>query len=44
MSATTTALPARTAAPGLFERLLAWAGDVWVMTRRNLIHIRREPM
>ena len=44
MSATTTALPARTAAPGLFERLLAWAGDVWVMTRRNLIHISREPM
>ena len=44
MSATTTALPARTAAPGLFDRLLAWAGDVWVMTRRNLIHIRREPM
>jgi ABC-2 type transport system permease protein len=44
MSATTNALPARTAAPGLFDRLLAWAGDVWVMTRRNLIHIRREPM
>jgi len=44
MSATTTALPTRTAAPGLFDRLLSWAGDVWVMTRRNIIHIRREPM
>ena len=43
MSATTV-LPAEVYAPGLFERLLAWAGDVWVMTRRNLIHIRREPM
>jgi len=21
----------------------AWFGDVWVMTRRNLIHVRREP-
>jgi ABC transporter DrrB family efflux protein len=24
--------------------LRSWWGDVWVMTRRNLIHIRREPM
>ncbi len=40
----TTALPARVAAPGPFERLRSWWNDVWVMTRRNLIHIRREPM
>jgi ABC-2 type transport system permease protein len=26
-----------------FERLATWLRDVWVMTRRNLIHIRREP-
>lgn len=43
MSATTV-LPAEVYAPGLFERLRSWWGDVWVMTRRNLIHIRREPM
>jgi ABC-2 type transport system permease protein len=43
MSATT-ALPAQVYAPGPFERLRSWWADVWVMTRRNLIHIRREPM
>jgi len=43
MSATT-ALPARAYAPSPFERLRSWWADVWVMTRRNLIHIRREPM
>ena len=43
MSATTV-LPAEVYAPGLFERLRSWWGDVWVMTRRNLIHISREPM
>ena len=31
-------------APRGFGRLRAWLSDVWVMTRRNLIHIRREPM
>ena len=43
MSATTV-LPAEVYAPGLFERLRSWWDDVWVMTRRNLIHISREPM
>ena len=28
----------------LVGRLRAWAEDVWVMTRRNLIHVRRDPM
>ena len=29
---------------GCFARLLAWAGsDVWVLTWRNLMHVRREP-
>jgi ABC-2 type transport system permease protein len=37
-------LPAGAEATGLFARLRSWWGDVWVMTRRNLIHIRREPM
>jgi len=31
-------------APRGFDRLRAWLTDVWVMTRRNLIHVRREPM
>jgi ABC-2 type transport system permease protein len=39
----TTALPARVA-PRPLDRLRSWWSDVWVMTRRNLIHIRREPM
>ncbi len=43
MSATT-APPTGVYAPRPFERLRSWWGDVWVMTRRNLIHIRREPM
>jgi len=29
---------------GLVARTLAWLSDVWVMARRNLIHLRREPM
>ena len=37
-------LPAGAGAPGIFARLRSWWSDVWVMTRRNLIHIRREPM
>ncbi len=37
-------LPAEVAAQGAFARLRSWSSDVWVMTRRNLIHIRREPM
>ena len=47
MSAVTTtgaALPAGAGTPGLFARLRSWWSDVWVMTRRNMIHIRREPM
>jgi ABC transporter DrrB family efflux protein len=43
MSATTAA-PAQLATPRPLGRLRSWWGDVWVMTRRNLIHIRREPM
>jgi len=31
-------------APTLSGRLRSWAEDVWVMTRRNLIHVRRDPM
>jgi ABC-2 type transport system permease protein len=31
------------AAPGVLERTRSWWDDVWVMTRRNLIHVRREP-
>ena len=30
--------------PAWLGRLGAWLSDVWVMTRRNLIHVRREPM
>lgn len=43
MSAST-ALATTAAGPGGFERLRSWLGDVWVMTRRNLIHVRRDPM
>ena len=43
MSVSTTH-PAGVAQPRPFDGLLSWLGDVWVMTRRNLIHIRREPM
>jgi ABC-2 type transport system permease protein len=31
-------------APTLFGRLRSWWDDVRVMTRRNLIHVRRDPM
>ena len=40
---TTAATPVDLAPRGL-GRLAAWLTDVWVMTRRNLIHVRREPM
>jgi len=43
MSASTT-LTAEIGAPTLFGRLRSWWDDVWVMTRRNLIHVRRDPM
>ena len=41
-----TAMPlsAEIGAPGLLGRLLAWWEDVRVMTWRNLIHVRRDPM
>ncbi len=44
MSTVSATLPAKIGAPGPFARLRSWWGDVWVMTRRNLIHVRREPM
>ena len=28
---------------GVGGRIMSWLSDVWVMTRRNLIHVRREP-
>jgi len=31
------------AATGVSGRATSWLRDVWVMTRRNLIHVRREP-
>ena len=34
---------AEVGASTLFGRLRAWWDDVWVLTRRNLIHVRREP-
>ena len=43
MSASTT-ITAGAVAPRAFDGPRSWLGDVWVMTRRNLIHIRREPM
>ena len=41
-----TAIPlsAETGAPTLSGRLRSWWDDVRVMTRRNLIHVRRDPM
>ena len=41
-----TAMPLRaeSGAPTLFGRLRSWWDDVRVMTRRNLIHVRRDPM
>src|SRR5664280_507699 len=44
MNTAAATLPAGAGAPGIFARLRSWWGDVWVMTRRNLIHIRRDPM
>jgi ABC transporter DrrB family efflux protein len=43
MSAST-ALAAEIGAPTLFGRLRSWWDDVWVLTSRNLIHVRRDPM
>jgi ABC-2 type transport system permease protein len=43
MSATAT-LTAEAGAPTLFGRFRCWWDDVRVMTRRNLIHVRRDPM
>ena len=43
MSAVTVMTP-EIGAPTLAGRLRSWAEDVWVMTRRNLIHVRRDPM
>jgi ABC-2 type transport system permease protein len=40
---TSGALSAEIGAQTLFGRLRSWWDDVWVMTRRNLIHVRREP-
>jgi ABC-2 type transport system permease protein len=31
------------AKPPAVTRVMSWLEDVWVLTRRNLIHIRREP-
>jgi len=31
-------------APTLFGRLRSWWDDVWALTRRSLIHVRRDPM
>ena len=44
MTTASAALPAKIGRRGSFARLRSWWGDVWVMTRRNLIHVRREPM
>ena len=43
MSASGT-LTAEAGSPSLTGRLRSWLDDVWVMTRRNLIHVRRDPM
>ena len=40
---TTATLTERLPQPTLIDRIGNWLADVWVMTRRNLIHIRREP-
>jgi ABC-2 type transport system permease protein len=39
-----TAIQAAVAVPQALDGPRSWLGDVWVMTRRNLIHIRRDPM
>jgi ABC-type multidrug transport system permease subunit len=41
---TMTATPAELDVVTALERVRSWWSDVRVMTRRNLIHIRREPM
>jgi ABC transporter DrrB family efflux protein len=41
---TMTATPAKLDVVTALERVRSWWSDVRVMTRRNLIHIRREPM
>ena len=38
------ALSVEVATSGAFAGLRSWLSDVWVMTRRNLIHVRRDPM
>jgi ABC-2 type transport system permease protein len=35
--------PAGAVPQSLTGRIVCWLEDVWVLTRRNLIHIRREP-
>lgn len=35
--------PAEAAAPPRPGSIAEWARDAWVMTRRNLVHVRREP-
>lgn len=42
MSTTVTLTPP-VSQPRAAGRLTSWLRDVWVMTRRNLLHIRREP-
>jgi ABC-2 type transport system permease protein len=42
MSTVTAATPSL-ARPRTGGGIVAWLKDVWVMTRRNLLHIRREP-
>ena len=39
----TIAAPAQAAPRPAGSRIVSWFEDVWVLTRRNLIHIRREP-
>jgi ABC transporter DrrB family efflux protein len=41
---TSTALTVEIGAPTLIGRLRSWWDDVWVLTRRNLVHVRRDPM
>ena len=44
MSTVVTSVSADIGAPTLFGRLRSWWDNVRVMTRRNLIHVRRDPM
>ena len=43
MSTVVTSVSADIGAPTLFRRLRSWWDNVRVMTRRNLIHVRRDP-